>query len=480
MKLSNTGWRGLRSRKRCWRASCVFLVGFSIAAYSGADGGTTSKATDNSGDYRRLSDSARALPQLGGEVARLEIGEPSLVAVSRIIVPEELERVITTSGLEALRREIRQNVASTVPFAKIQTEEALSPSEARTRARQTGLPLVFLSSAIKSGDLFLEVTVTKWPSKFWRRVLAPEGTTTEALRLRVGAESLRGLFPVAKRFVRKRTTIKSPISAPVALACGDIDEDGHPDLAVIGRHSIVLGALSLESFREKTRRDWEDLSKVHGSPLRSPLAAARIENKLLTVGLSDRAQTVHLNEHLARVGYSARGYPLSGGQCLSYSAEGLMMPAINCQTPQKDPPARLALTPMDSDQALDAYASRSFLTESGVAGSITTQLPLGASDASVEVALPSEQLIELVLEGTGASIVNADINGDGTVEIISSSGSAPGAADHLRIHTVLDRRIVKVTEVATSSIFALAVCPFDGENPLTLVMATAEELWILK
>lgn len=478
MKIRESDQGMVRLRQRGLAALGLLLV--SSAAFSRADVGWAAQDSQQAATFRHLPDSARALSQLGGEVARLDIGEPSFVAVSPIALPPDLQQAVSATALETLRGEIRKNVASTVPFAKIQAEEALSPLEARTRARRAGLPLVLLETNIKAGDLFLHVTVTKWPRNFWRRALAPKGTTTGALRLRVRAESLRRLFPVAKTVAGKRWTTKSPVRAPVAVACGDIDEDGLPELAVVGRHSIVLGTLEAGSFRSKARRSWADLSDVHSAPLRSPLSAARIENQLLTVGLSDRSHTVHLDGRLEKVGFSARGYPLPGGSCLPFSPEGVVRQAFDCRVSKKVAPLPQTSSFDVAATVVDAYASSWFLTQSGVAGSVSTLLPLGESDVSVEVALPSEQLVELVLPGTGSALMTADLNGDGTVEIISSSDSAAGAPDRLRIHTLVGRHLVKAIDIQTSSISALAVCPFAGENPLTLVVATEEELWILK
>lgn len=467
-------------REHPWRRGLVaLLVVLSTTANSGAEG-TTAKSQVPSVTFVHLPDGARALPELGAEVARLPISEPSFVAVTSIAVPKDLKSVIGTKALETLRQEIRRNVAATVPLAKIHAKEALSPRDARTRARQASLPLVLLSPAIKSGELFLDVTVTKWPLKFWRRALAPEGVRTEALRVRVGAESLRHLFPVAKDVVTGSSIVKSPLSAPVAIACGDIDGDGQRDLAVVGRHLIVLGELYPDSFKEKARQTWQDLSAVHGAPLRAPLAAARIERGLLTVGLSDRTHTVHLGSALQVVGKSPRGYPLPGGRCLSFFPAGGLGREFDCQLPLKSVTAPPAPSPRAGEQLLDAYSNSTHQPKTGIFGSVTTSLTLGSSVAAIELALPSEQLVQLTLPGTGSALVSGDLDGNGTVEIISSSDSPPDSKDRLRVHTVRAGKLEKLAEIETSAIAALALCPFDGENPLTLVMATAEELWILK
>lgn len=478
MSVSKAVWLTARTRDSRWRVFPVLLLGLSLAAYAAAE--TTPRAAElSSSDFRLIASGASVFPQLGSEVARMAVGEPSFVAVTSVRVAGEFGASINPSALRALRTEIRKNVAATVPLAKIQVEEALTPIEARGRARRARLPLVLFEPTIQSGSLFLQVTVTKWPQKFWRRALTPAGVTTETLRLRVGAGSLRALFPPAQGPIKKRATMKSPLSAPIALSCGDIDEDGQLDLAVVGRHSIVLGALDGANFREKARRTWEGLSNVAGSPLRAPLGSARIENGLLTVGLSDRAETVHLGSNLETAGYSPRGYPLPGGACLSFFADGGMGNKFDCQVPEEVAPSA-QVSSEGSGVSMDAYALSTFPTPSGVSGSLTSVLSRGKSEVSLELELPSEQLVRLTLPDTGTALVSGDLDGNGTIEVITSSSSESGAPDRLRIHTLLNKQLQKLAEFETSAISAVAICPFDGSNPLTLVMITGGELWLLK
>jgi hypothetical protein len=477
MSQSGAGRRTARPRARK-RALYALLLGLSCATHAAAES-TTSQATGAPEEFRQLSETAPALSQLAGEVARLRIGEPSFVAVTSLRAADSFATSISPSALEELRTAIRKNVAAAVPLAKIQAEEPLSPLEARSRARRARLPLVLLEPTIKLGSLFLEVTVTKWPQKFWLRSLAPKGVTTETLRLRVGGDALRALIPPAKGPIKRRASFKSPIPAPVALSCGDIDNDGQLDLAFIGRNSIVLGVLSGATFSETARRTWEGLSDVSGTPLRAPLASARMENGLLTVGLSDRAETVHLGSDLKTVGKSPRGYPLPGGDCLSFSQSGGLGPEFSCRVPEEtaSEPQR---TPEVDGASQDAYAFSAFSTPSGVSASLTSTLPKGEAEGRLELSLPSEQLVRLNLPHTGSVLLSGDLDGNGTIEVISSSDSAPGTPDRLRIHTLVGKELRELASFETNSISAVALCPFLGSNPLTLVMVSGGELWLLQ
>lgn len=469
--------RMARPRDPQKRVLFALLLGLSCATAAAAE--TAPQARVSPKEFRRLSDSAPALTQLGGEVARLAIGEPSLVAVTSLKTADSFAAGISPSALEELRAAIRKNVAAAVPLAKMQAEEPLSPLEARSRARRARLPLVLLEPTIQLGALFLEVTVTKWPQKFWLRARAPEGVATETLRLRVGGEALRALIPPAKGPIKKRASQKSPLPAPVALSCGDIDNDGQLDLAFVGRHSIVLGVLSGTTFSETARRTWEGLSDVSGAPLRAPLASARMEDGLLTLGLSDRAETVHLGRDLKTLGKSPLGYPIPGGDCFSFSPSGGLEQKFSCRISGRaaSEPRR---APELDDAALDAYAFSTFLTPSGVAASLTSVLKRGESEVLLLLSLPSEQLVRLTLPNSGSALLSGDLEGNGTIEVVSSSDSAPGAPDRLRIHTLVGKELRELASFETNSISAVALCPFLGSNPLTLVLVSGGELWLLQ
>ncbi len=461
------GWIGPLAAALCFSATTAYAEG------PEADGRATPRVI-------RLTGNGGTLQELAKAAATLDVGEPSVVVVSPVLVPGHLEGQLPKGALESLRQKLRENVAAAIPLAKIQVAEALSAQEARTRARREGLPLVLISASIQSSDLALTITVTKWPDKFWHRVANAQGSTTSQLHIRAFSESIRHVFPAAKGIATQTDRWPSPVASPIALACGNLDDQGAQQLLVVGRHTLHLGKLDGGSFEPRERRAWADLTPIHGSPLRAPLGNATFAAGKMIVGSSDRAATVHLDEDMKLLGYSPRGYPIGKGECLPFSASGLVEPPFDCAAPNLRAPTPSAPPLPSSPKDWGVYARSQLPTPSGAVGSMTATAVVGATEAEFDVKLPAEAGIELKLAEVGSTLLIADLDGDGHVEVIASAASGSGTKDELRIFSLQERELKPVAAVEMEPISAATVCPFDGMNPLTLVVATEKDLWIIR
>jgi len=153
---------------------------------------------------------------------------------------------------------------------------------------------------------------------------------------------------------------------------------------------------------------------------------------------------------------------------------------LECSTPQTGAPSASTEVAPSRTRDWDAYAKSPVITSSGAVGSITAALPSGSSTLEIEIQLPSEAQLTLELPDTGSALAVADLDGDGNIEVVTSRASEEGAPDQLRIHSLQKGTLKQLTQLDMDPIGALAVCPFDGKNPLTLLVATEKELWILR
>jgi len=91
------------------------------------------------------------------------------------------------------------------------------------------------------------------------------------------------------------------------------------------------------------------------------------------------------------------------------------------------------------------------------------------------------------LDGAGAQLAVGDLDQDGNPEILSSLDVPPGSTDAVVVRSWLDRSSAEATrpkEVlrvpAAAGVRALAVCPPDGPGRSPFVVATADEMWVVR
>src|SRR5690606_4978595 len=220
--------------------------------------------------------------------------------------------------------------------------------------------LVYLEPVIEDGKLRVTANLYTIARSFWDRVRDPHPNPV------AHAFAERGLDPELRSFfariplVAKRTTLATPPErGPVALACGDVDGDGSPEVAFVGRRRISLGRFRAGRFQPIEQQDWSDLSPVAPAPLRVPLAAVRVTPGAgLDVGSSDRARFVRLNPALSALSWAPRRIPF-GQACLEFVRHQLGQRVVPC-LPEDAPPNLLELP-----AAAEVLVSKSLLDAKG-------------------------------------------------------------------------------------------------------------------
>ena len=71
--------------------------------------------------------------------------------------------------------------------------------------------------------------------------------------------------------------------------------------------------------------------------------------------------------------------------------------------------------------------------------------------------------------------------GDGTPELAYSADTLEGGNDRLTLVTLQDKRLTPRFELAAPSISAVAICSQrEGPGMATVVLATGDELWLIR
>lgn len=410
----------------------------------------------------------------------LMIAEPVLVAVAPVRTSVEGVRKVE---LNRLHEKIRTVVGSAIPLVHARLTAPASFSEARTAARHADRPLVFLQPELRGGTLLLSVDSVQWPQSFWQRAKNPEGNVVQHLALSVAADGeIRSLLPRPSGIFASKRTFSNPIPDPLAIACGDADGTGGQQIVVVGRRRIVVGRFSERGFVPSYEADWSTVSPVSPTPLRAPLASAIVEPGAITIGLSDRMFGVRLVATSPGEGRDAefaprkigRAHPVGGGRCLPYSATGVLPEEVPC------PSSGQATVPKTEKESLAVWL-RSVVTDArGIPRVVTLRSKASGHIAEVVVRSPTSPTGRASLERVGDQFAVADLDGDGQVEVISTSPSEPHERDSITVHTFDEGKLVPRRTVSTGPVQAIGVCPFFGMNPLTVVAAVGNEFWVLQ
>lgn len=267
---------------------------------------------------------------------------------------------------------------------------------------------------------------------------------------------------------------KAKLDEPaVAVACGDIDGDGSPELGVVGRHRLRIGRIVSGAFQATESAAWADLSPLSGAPLREPIAAALLRNDgTLSVGTTDRENLVVLDRELKVLARAAGRIPWSENSCARRTGLGLSADEVACSGtfPSTTAPA--------SNAVVDAVAAARLVGRDG--SSLDVRALRRQSDGHVSIRFGTRKL-ELA-EPVGAQLALGDLDGDGQLELLSSEATQDPAADALKIRTLPENGPLApgLTVPVPSGLQALAVCPPGPNGFSTIVAAAGDGLWVLE
>ena len=372
------------------------------------------------------------------------------------------------------------------PGSRARAEPTLLPA-AREAARAEGA-LIHLTVEIAAGKLRVSADLFPVPRSVWGKIRDPEpGPLAHAFAeapLDAEVRAYLAPIPIVTASVDRAKNFEGDV---VALACGDLDHDGSIEIVAVSRRRVTTERLRGGRVRPIVSRAFTDLAPVAPAPLREPIGFATLVAPtggpwLLDVGLTDRARSVRLDGDL-RVVASFPGVAVpDGGASACTRLAGLVItgPLVSCVPGDPAPIAGSV------GGQYDAFASARLVSARGRDYAVWAGRERGALELRDDAGHRSG------LESVGAQLAVGDLDQDGEPEIISSLDTLnpledavvvrswrrdapvpPGAGPSARLFESL--RIP-----AAAGVRALAVCPPDGPGHTPFVVATADEIWVVR
>jgi hypothetical protein len=256
----------------------------------------------------------------------------------------------------------------------------------------------------------------------------------------------------------------------MALTCDDMNADGSPEIAAVGRRRVVLGRVRTPRFEGFRERALSELAPVAGAPLREPIASAWVpEPGVLEFGITDRANALRLDGKLDKRADLAGRVPWPGGGCVAAEGRALTPMLRPCRTGE-------TIRAPFSREPVDAIAGSVVISKTGTARVVRAFRPAGVGTAYVVDGTATS-----TLEGAGAQLSLGDLDGDGVAELVSSRDTRDPKSDELIVTSVEPSRLRERFRLPVpSGVQALAVCPARADRMAPIVLFAGDGLWVIE
>jgi len=256
------------------------------------------------------------------------------------------------------------------------------------------------------------------------------------------------------------------LGAPVvAVAAGDLDGDKKGELYVVTAREVVAFTLRGARLAELGRAAFAGDLAVPAP--RHPVGTAMIEGTTLVAAASPWAREL-------RVTLAKRALVATPGET------GM----LRC------PGKRAQLVPGRNsfDDGSYALRCRDAVDAAGIPLRVTAQLAATGNKLAVDVqrcaaGAPCQPAGSYSYSNVGLAYDIADLDGDGTPEVITASAAAPGDADTLKVHKVAaDKKLIYSHEF-NIGVAGIAAVDLDGNGTLELIAvarhagATVIDVW---
>jgi hypothetical protein len=374
-------------------------------------------------------------------------------------------------------------VAGRIGAGATASPELADLSGARTLGRNRR-SFVHLTVEIARGQLRVTSDLYPVPGTVWARARAPEpGPIAHAFaQAPIDAEVRTFLEPIPLSSQLDVSRARNFESGVLALACDDVDEDGAPEVLSVSRVRVTLLRIRDGKVVPVRSRPWSELSEVHPAPLREPIGFATIippsratvrGRAELVASSTDRAKSVRLDRELELIDdFAGMALPDGDGiKCAGLLSLAVTGPVSRCAAADPEP-----LTASVGGR-YDAFDSERLATPDGKSYVVW----VGREDRVLEMRDDQGRVVRG--NPVGAQLAVGDLNQDGRPEVISGLDVLDALKDAVVVQTLLPqgKRFEERARLpAGAGVRALALCPPDGAGRSPFVVATSDEIWVVR
>jgi hypothetical protein len=458
-------------------ASCLAMLAVLSSAAANADpSGVTPKSASPRTPTKNTATRApmSALASVASDLA-LALGE---VPRGALVVAGPLTSDLETSRGPNLVGRLRDHVARRLEGAHT-LPTIVSLEQARSAATRAPA-FVYVELEIVRGELRASADAYVIEPNGWERLRRPPAPPKAHAYAHASMDAeIRSFFsPIALEQAELHKA-KHDESDVLAVACGDLDNDGGAELVLVSRTRVVVGKLRGDRLLVERRASWPTLSRLRPTPLREALATIVIPHGRdeALVGLSDRGG-VALSAMLTPL-RTLTGLPVPGDEgqsCASISPElgGFGGPLLSCD----ESPTEAVREPVFGLATFDAIALREVASQTGaMAQVLAAREPSGT--VRVRWSDSPSNTHESSIDGAGAQLVIADLDLDGRAEIVSTTDAS--RADAITIWSTSHEGLTLRRRLPTKEpVRALAACPPEQHGLPGLVAIVGSEVWWLR
>jgi hypothetical protein len=423
-----------------------------------------------------------------------------------IVVASPITSDIAAPKADELAVRIAAQVAGRIGVAKAHPQPAALAVARGVSGRAASL--VYLQLEIAKGEL--RVTADLYPvvSNGWERLRNPvPGPRAHAFANAPLDAEIRGFLVPVLLEQASLHKIRHDEGEVLAVGCGDIDGDGGNELVLVTRASVTVAKIRAGKLVVQRAAAWSTIASRAPVPMREPLASVVVSPRghrgEILLGTTDRGGVVLDGSLVAR--RQLTGLPVIGTEgegCASPVPDtgAYDGPVVPCEVaasvahgaPQASAksggekpsngasaaePLPLFLPPT---QRYDAIASLDAVARDGSVAHVVAAREPGGKLRIRRQDLGVARPIEASLDGAGAQLALADLDLDGTPEVVTTSDGA--GPDDLVLVSSFAKGVLtpRLRFPAKESVRAIGICPPEEKGVPAVVAIVGNEVWLVR